>query len=78
MSDNTTPDLTLLARQQRQLLTEMGSMRDDLAVLTAVAMRQDGTLGALLTEVRAMHSQHSRLSNRVRDLEAAASGNGQP
>ena len=70
MSDNTTPDLTLLARQQRQLLTEMGSMRDDLAVLTAVAMRQDGTLGALLTEVRAMHSQHSRLANRVRDLES--------
>jgi len=69
MSDDTTPDLSLLARQQRQILTEMGSMRDDLAVLTAIAMRQDGTLGALLAEVRAMHAQHSRLANRVRDLE---------
>ena len=69
MSDDTTPDLTLLVRQQRQLLAEVGSMRDDLAVLTAIAMRQDGTLSALLTEVRAMHSQHSRLANRVRDLE---------
>ena len=69
MSDDTTPDLSLLARQQRQILTEMGSMRDDLAVLTAIAMRQDGTLAALLTEVRAMHAQHGRLANRVRDLE---------
>ena len=50
--------------------TETGSIRDDLAVLTAIAMRQDGTLGALLNEVRAMHSQHSRLANRVRDMEA--------
>jgi hypothetical protein len=69
MSDDVPPDLALLARQQKQILTELGSMRDDLAVLTAIAMRQDGTLGALLTEVRAMHSQHSRLANRVRELE---------
>ncbi len=27
-------------------------MRDDIAVLTAIAMRQDGTLAALLTEMR--------------------------
>jgi hypothetical protein len=70
MSDEITPDLTLLAPRQRQLLSEMGSMRDDLAVLTAVAMRQDGTLSALLAEVRAMHSRHGRLANRVRDIEA--------
>jgi hypothetical protein len=70
MSDDIPPDLSLLARQQRQLLSEMGSIRDDLAVLTAVAMRQDGTLSALLAEVRAMHSQHSRLDNRVRQIES--------
>ena len=70
MSGDTTPDLTLIARQQRLILSELGSMRDDMAVLTAIAMRQDGTLGALLTEVRAMHSQHSRLASRVRELEA--------
>jgi hypothetical protein len=70
MSDDTTPDLSLIARQQRQLLTEVGSLRDDMAVLTAIVMRQDGTLTALLTEVPAMHSQHSRLAGRVRDLEA--------
>jgi hypothetical protein len=70
MSDDATPDLSLLARQQRQLLSEVGTIRDDLAVLTAIAMRQDGTLSALLVEARAMHSQHSRLANRVRDVEA--------
>jgi hypothetical protein len=65
-------DLSLLARLQRQLLTEIGSMRDDMSVLTAIVMRQDGTLSAVLTELRAMHSQHSRLGNRVRDIESRA------
>ena len=36
---NEAPDQTLLASQQRQILTELGSMRDDMAVLTAIAMR---------------------------------------
>ena len=70
MSDDATPDLTLILRQLRQLMTEVGAIRDDMAVLTAIVMRQDGTLSALLTEVRAMHAQHGRLANRVRDLEA--------
>ena len=42
-----------------------------MAVLSAIAMRQDGTLTALLTELRAMHSQHGHLANRVRQLEVA-------
>lgn len=69
MSDSTPLDFSSLGRQQRQMLTDMGSIRDDLAVLTAIAMRQDATLTALLTEVRAMHTQHSRLSSRVREIE---------
>jgi hypothetical protein len=70
MAEDTPIDLSLLARQQMQLIAEIGSMRDDMAVLTAIAMRQDGTLSTLLTEIRAMHSQHSRLANRVREMEA--------
>lgn len=70
VTDDGTPDLSLLVRQQRQMLTEMGSIRDDLTVLTAIAMRQDATLTAVLTELRAMPSQHCRLSNRVRAIEA--------
>ena len=62
-------DLAYIGRALNRLTTEVGSLRDDMTVLTAIVMRQDATLGALLTEVRAMHSQHSRLSNRVRALE---------
>jgi hypothetical protein len=65
----TIPNLTILARQQRQILTELGSVRDDMAVLTAIVLRQDGTMSALLTEIRAMQGQRNRLANPVRGLE---------
>lgn len=58
---------TLLARQQRQLLAETGTMRDDLAVMTAILQKLDRTVSDLVNEVRAMHAP---LSNRVRDLGA--------
>ena len=61
--------LEFLARQQQRMIEEMSSMRDDMQVLTAMVMRLDGTVGLVLTELRAMHSQHSRLANRVRHLE---------
>jgi hypothetical protein len=67
-------DLTLIGRQQRQILTDLASLRDDVAVLTAIAMRQDGTLTALLTEVRATHTQHARMGARVRALETQTDG----
>jgi hypothetical protein len=60
----------VLARVDR-VLTELGGMRDDMAVLTAGALRVDGSQAAMLTRLRALHSQHSRMANRVRDLEAA-------
>jgi hypothetical protein len=61
--------LEFLARQQQRMLEEMGSMRDDMQVLTAMVMRLDATVSLVLTELRAMHSQHQRLANRVRRLE---------
>jgi hypothetical protein len=61
--------LEFLARQQQRVLEEIGVMRDDMQVLTAMVMRLDGTVGLVLTELRAMHSQHQRLANRVRRLE---------
>jgi hypothetical protein len=64
--------LALIARQQRQIITDLGTLREDMSVLTAIVLRQDSTLTALLTEVRAMHSQHSRLANRVTALEEPA------
>jgi hypothetical protein len=61
--------LEFLARQQQRMLEEMAAMRDDMQVLSAMVMRLDGTVGLVLTELRAMHSQHQRLANRVRRLE---------
>ena len=63
-------DLILIARQQRQLLSEMGTMRDDMGVMMAILQRLEGTMSGLVNEVRAVHAQHARLSSRVRDLEA--------
>ena len=48
-------------------------MRDGTAVLVAITMRLDGTVSGLVQEVRAMHSQHSRLERRVRAMEPPAS-----
>nr|WP_294546984.1 hypothetical protein [uncultured Rhodopila sp.] len=56
VSDSEFPDLTLIGRQQRQILNELGSIRDDVSLLTAIARRQDSTLTTLLTEIRAVHS----------------------
>jgi hypothetical protein len=71
MSGELKIDLEYLARQQQQILGELGTMRDDAAVLLAIVMRIDGTVSGLLPEVRAMHSQHGRLANRVTSLEKA-------
>jgi hypothetical protein len=59
--------LEFLARQQQRVLDELASVREDMHVLTAMVMRLDGTVGRILTELRAMHSQHN--ANRVRRLE---------
>ena len=40
-------DLGLIARQQKQLLDEMGTMRDDMAALLAIAQRLDRMINAM-------------------------------
>lgn len=69
MSD-TPIDLAFIARQQEQILNELGTMRDDFAVQLAILMRVDGTVSGLVHEIRAVHAQHNRLANRVKALES--------
>jgi translation elongation factor EF-Tu-like GTPase len=69
-----TPDLGLIATMLRQVIAEQATAGDDMRVLTAIVMRQDTTLGAILTEFRAMHSQHSRMDARLRAVEAQQTG----
>jgi hypothetical protein len=70
-----TLDLTLLATQQRQILTEVGSIRDDIAVLSTIVLRLDGTLTGLVPELRARHAQHNRMASGIRDLETSKNSN---
>ncbi|HEX2151024.1 MAG TPA: hypothetical protein VHG31_03375 [Stellaceae bacterium] len=62
-------DLAHIGRALQRLTTEVASLRDDMHVLTAIVQRLDNSQGRMLEELRAMHSQYSRLSNRVRQLE---------
>lgn len=73
MVDEPAVDLSFIAAQLRQVSDDLAAMRDDLRVLTAIAMRKDRTLAALLTEVRAMHAQHDCMDGRLRAPEARMS-----
>ena len=76
MPPGETITLEFLARQNERILAEIGSMRDDMRVMSAMLMRHDvsfektdATMTALLHELRAVHSQISRMNDRVRKLE---------
>lgn len=62
-------DLAYIGQALQRLTGEVASLRDDMHVLTAIVQRMDNSQGRLLEEVRAIHSQHSRLRERVRQLE---------
>ena len=63
------PNLDFIRTQLDRLTGDVAGLRDDMAVLTSIVLRQDATLTALLTEVRATHSQIARTADRVRRLE---------
>jgi phage-related tail protein len=62
-------DFAYIGRALHRLTTKVASLRDDMHVLTAIVQRLDNSQGRILEELRAMHSQYSRLNNRVRQLE---------
>jgi hypothetical protein len=64
-----TVDLGFIGQALQRLTTEVASLRDDMHVLTAIVMRLDNSQGRMLEELRGMHRQHSRLSERLRQLE---------
>ena len=57
MSERDPATLEVLARQQDRILAELGSLRDDVNVLTAIFQRLDRSHTRLLAEIRATHSQ---------------------
>jgi hypothetical protein len=48
--------LDFLAQQQDLVLSELGTLRDDMQVLTAIVLRLDGTLTGAVSEIRAMRT----------------------
>jgi hypothetical protein len=65
MTADETITLEFLAEQQKQLLIEVRSMREDLDVTSATVRRMDGTLQGLVSEIRALAAQQSRLRQKV-------------
>ena len=75
--------LEFLSAQQQRVLDELGAVRvemaaqraefvtirDDITVLTAIVMRQENTLKAILEQLRTMTTQQHRFGERVRRLE---------
>lgn len=63
------PDLHFLRAAAQRQQTDTASLRDDIRVLSAIAMRLDGSHSVLLDELRAPHTQIARMNDRVRKLE---------
>ena len=62
-------DLEFLARQMERVINDVAGLKDDMMVVLARLDRIDATTHSLVTEVRAMHSRHDRLSRRVERIE---------
>ena len=72
--------LEFLAAQQRRILDEMvsmrgemGSIRDDIKVLTAIVLRHEETLIRILEQVTAMVAQNARIVDRLRAIDERVS-----
>ncbi|HZT89506.1 MAG TPA: hypothetical protein VFA12_16150 [Stellaceae bacterium] len=75
MSDNPV-SLDLIGRQYERMLSEIGSLRDDMRVLTAIVLRleQDSQRrhardAEMLNQMRAMVAQHRRFGDRLLGLD---------
>jgi hypothetical protein len=64
-----TVTLEFLARQLDRVITDQAAMRDDIRVLTTIALRHENTLVDMLQQMRVMVAQHQRFSDRLRRLE---------
>jgi peptidoglycan hydrolase CwlO-like protein len=65
----TDADINFLARQSERIMSEIASLRDDAAVLTSIVLRLEGSMTAVLQEMRATHTQIARMNDRIRKLE---------
>jgi hypothetical protein len=71
-----TVTLEFLGAQMERMLADQAAMRDDIRVLTAIALRHENTLKNMaeqmqdmLGRMRVMVAQHQRFNDRLRRLE---------
>ncbi|HXO00694.1 MAG TPA: hypothetical protein VN900_01465 [Stellaceae bacterium] len=71
-----TVTLEFLGAQMERMLADQAAMRDDIRVLTAIALRHENTLNNMagemrdmLAQMRVMVAQHQRFNDRLRRLE---------
>ena len=57
-------DLNFIAKRIELIISEQASQRDDIGVLTAMVLRIDGSMNAILAELRATHTQIARMNDR--------------
>jgi hypothetical protein len=74
-----TVTLEFLGRQFDRVFAELSairaeqtSIREDLHVLTAIVLRQDASLSAIIDQLRGMTAQFQRFDARLRRLEEQA------
>jgi hypothetical protein len=62
-------DLNFLARQAERIINEVGVLRDENRVLTAMVTRLEGAQPTMLEQMRALQSLIGRMDDRFRKLE---------
>ena len=63
--------LPLLAKAVDILQRDARQVRDDITVLTGIAIGLEGAMSGLTQELRGIHSQFAHMNERVRKLEDA-------
>jgi hypothetical protein len=58
-------DPNFIARQNERIVTDLASLRDDMAVLTAMVIRLDGSMTGLLQEMRATRDRSRALTRDI-------------
>ncbi len=62
-------DLAYIGGALQRLTTEVGSLQDDMKVLTAIVLRHEETLIRVLEQITTMVAQNARIVDRLRAAE---------
>lgn len=61
--------IEFIARQQERVINRLGSIEDQITVLTGIAIRLEGAVNGLAVEVRGLANGLGRVEHRLLKLE---------